>query len=97
LAVASALVEWAGWQIAWRHGGGPRPADPAWPRAYVVGTVHTLVGALGVGTAGAAAALAAAAAVPRWRASARRIALAALGIGAAAFLGLLAVLTRWAP
>jgi hypothetical protein len=97
LAAGAALIEWAGWQIVWRHGGGPRPSDPTWLPTFVEGVGRNIGGAISIGAASAALALAVSLAVPRWRSSARRVILPAMAVGAVAFLGILGALTQWAP
>jgi len=95
--VVAGGIEWAGWQILYRH------ADPAMvpppdllgvPRArWALGMILSAGGALGVGAGTAALAML----FPWSRKRPWRAAAAAFAIGTATFLTVLGALTSWAP
>lgn len=95
--VVAGGIEWAGWQIVYRH------ADPAMvtppdligiPRAqWALGMVRNAAGALGVGIGTAALAML----FPWSRKRPWRAAAAAFAVGTAAVLVVLGGLTSWAP
>lgn len=95
--VVAGGIEWAGWQIVYRH------ADPAMvtppdligiPRAqWALGMVRNAVGALGVGIGTAALAML----FPWSRKRPWRAAAAAFAVGTATVLVVLGGLTSWAP
>lgn len=94
---AAALLEWAGWRILWRHGGGPPVLDATWSAAFLAGVGRTLLGALGAGAALSLLMWALAAAKAWEPALARRRVVRAFVGGAASLLAFLGALTLWAP
>jgi hypothetical protein len=92
----AALVEWMGWQVAWRHGATLRASDVAWWGSFLGGIGRTSAAAIGIGVACGALA--------RWggrialrRSVTMRGQRRACALGALLCLAALAALTQAAP
>lgn len=89
--VVSGLIEYQGWQIIYRTVPSLAPTIPL--DTFIVSTLKTLGGALGIGVAFGVTGLL----LPALRRRPWRTAAAGIALGAASFLGFLAWLTSLAP